>query len=69
MFEPTADRGFQQFLKLSTLKDESSKLLPNDNLTIVCDVTVLGPRTTVAEQSTLPKQYQKVQLDAALSED
>ena len=55
--------GIKQFLKLSILKDKSSKLLSNDNLTIVCDVTVVGPKTTVAEQSTQPKLCQKVEIE------
>ena len=63
MFDSTSDWGFSQFLKLTTIKDESSELLPNGNLTLVCDVTVLGPNTTEAEPSTLPKPCQKVKLE------
>ena len=68
-FEPTTDWGFKQFLKLSILKDKSSKLLSNDNLTIVCDVTLVGPKTTVAEQSTQPKLSQKVEIEDDFFED
>ena len=38
--------GFCQYLDLVTLQNQAEKLLPDGNLTIFCDVTVVGPKKT-----------------------
>ena len=40
--------GDRQYLDLGTLKNQAEKLLPDGNLTILCDVTVVGPKKTVS---------------------
>ena len=35
-------KGYFKFFNLESLKNKSSQLLPNDNLTIVCDLTIFG---------------------------
>ena len=39
--------GAAKAIKLSNLQRQSSELLPNDSLTIVCDVTIFGPGETI----------------------
>ena len=36
-------KGYFKFFNLESLKNKSSLLLPNNNLTIVCDLTIFGP--------------------------
>jgi len=46
-FSPRNEDGYEKFLcldssRLASLKEQSSQLLSNDSLTIVCDLTILG---------------------------
>jgi len=47
IFAPEENWGFNKLIELSSLKSESSPLLPNDSLTIVCDITIIGHENTV----------------------
>jgi len=40
--------GFPEFIAIDYLKSQSAQLLPNDNLTILCEVTVLFPTETTS---------------------
>lgn len=37
------DWGFKKFIRRDVLMDEASGLLPNDRLTIVCEVSLMQP--------------------------
>ena len=41
-------REFDELLNLGLLRRQSSQLLPDDNLTIICDLTVRAPEKTVS---------------------
>ena len=61
--------GWEKTIELSSLQTQSSELLPNDSLTIVYDVTIIGPEETI----TVPIQQESagngVQELAGLSQD
>ena len=59
--------GIAQFVSLDTLNSQSTVLLPNDSLTIVCDITILGPEKTVTVSPNFQEQ-KKRKLDL-LSQD
>ena len=45
------NRGFSKFIGVESLTSHSSQLLPQDNLTIVCDITIQSPIDTVVTES------------------
>ena len=66
---PEDNWGFNKVIELSSLKSESSQLLPNDNLTIVCDLTIFGPENTVTVSKHRVEEHQIIQKLQLLSQD
>ena len=63
------ERGDSKFIGLPALRSQSSQLLPNDSLTIVCDITILGRhRITESISFRHPEADQSARLDR-LSKD
>jgi len=66
--------GFRKFIDTNILKSRSSQWLPNDTLTIVCDVSIIGAEKTLSgskypeenPRSLKPKQKQQKQLSQDL---
>ena len=51
--------GFINWVELETLTSQSSQLLPNDSLTIVCDITIVPKDTVVIESKHLEAEYRR----------
>ena len=66
--------GFRKFIDTNILKSRSSQWLPNDTLTIVCDVSIIGAERTLSGskypeetiRSLKPKHRQQKQLSLDL---
>lgn len=63
LYQDNTNWGHGQFIDLDSLKEQSSQLLPNDSLTIVCDITVLEPEETVMESKHMDIERQKASRD------
>ena len=61
--------GFPKVIELSSLRSQSSQLLPNDSLTIVCDLTIIGPEKTVTVSKHREEDFQKDHKLEQLSHD
>ena len=66
--------GFRKFIDTNILKSRSAQWLPNDTLTIVCDVSIIGAERTLSgskypeenTRSLKPKQRQHKKLSVDL---
>ena len=66
--------GFRKFIDINILKSRSAQWLPNDSLTIVCDVSIIGAERTLSGskypeetvRSAKPKHRQQKQLSLDL---
>ncbi|CAG9767497.1 unnamed protein product [Ceutorhynchus assimilis] len=69
LFVPGIEWGFKRFTKRSNLFNNSLGLLPNDVITISCDITYLHPDTSVNIVATPSNQIENNLIDSELSTD